>query len=126
ARRLAGHADDVAEMDVDLAGAARVAKELDPPRAVDEVDEHELAHVASAHDAAGETPRLGRLLPVRERLDLCTNGRDLDPVREALRQAHGRRVYVSGLPRSNDSTSARGAWQRHASTISFSSSSTGI
>ena len=50
----ARHTDDVAEQDVDLAGLRRLADHLDPARAVDDVEEHELAHVAARHRAAGD------------------------------------------------------------------------
>ena len=46
--------DDVAEMHVDLARALDRAEELDPPAAVDEIEEDELAHVAARHHAARE------------------------------------------------------------------------
>ena len=62
-RRLADRADDVAEMDVDLAGARGRAEELDPAAAVDEVEEDELAHVAPREHASGEPPRLVALGP---------------------------------------------------------------
>ena len=53
--RRARRADDVAEVDVDCAGAFLLAEELDPPGAVDEVEEDELAHVAPREYAAGDT-----------------------------------------------------------------------
>ena len=64
--RPAGRADDVAEVDVDLAGAVDRAEELDPARAVDEVEEDELPHVAAREHAAGE-PALARRLLARAR-----------------------------------------------------------
>src|SRR5438128_1263321 len=72
----------------DLAGALDGAKQLDPSRAVDEVEEHELAHVAARHHAAGEPPlRLGRGA-VLEPLRLHTDDRDLVAVGKPLRRAH--------------------------------------
>ena len=47
-------ADDVAEEDVDLARLRRLADHLDPARAVDDVEEDELAHVAPRHRPAGD------------------------------------------------------------------------
>ena len=85
-------ADDVAEVDVDLAGARGRAQQLDAAGAVDEVEEDELPHVAPRHHAPGEAPRLGGLRPVLERLRLGAHGGDLVAVRIALRRAfaHGR------------------------------------
>ena len=42
---MAGHADDVAEVEVELARPGRVGEHLDPAGAVDEVEEDELARV---------------------------------------------------------------------------------
>ena len=56
-RRPAGDADDVAEVDVDLAGALRLDEQLDAARAVDEIEEDELPHVAPRHHAAGDAVR---------------------------------------------------------------------
>ena len=63
ARGRAGDADDVAEIEVELTGAALVAEQLDPPRAVDEVEERELAHVAPRHHSPGEAELLRRSVP---------------------------------------------------------------
>ena len=91
-RRRAGDADDVAEVHVDLARALDRAEQLDPPAAVDEVEEDELAHVAARHHAAGEPAlRLGGRA-VLERLRLGADARDLVAVGEALRRGHGARV----------------------------------
>src|SRR3954452_14680302 len=53
-RGMPDDADDVAKMDVDLARALDWTEQLHPPRAVDEVEEDELAHVAASHHPAGE------------------------------------------------------------------------
>src|SRR5207248_11014843 len=57
-------ADDVTQVEVDLL----VADQLDATRAVDEVEERELPHLAPSHDAPGDSvlqlerlPRLGLL-----------------------------------------------------------------
>ena len=85
-------ADDVAEVDVDLARALHRAHELDAPAAVDEVEEDELPHVAARHHAAGEPAlRVGGRAVV-ERLRLGADGGDLVAVGEALRRRHGGRV----------------------------------
>ena len=82
---MPGDADDVAEEDVDLARLRRLADHLDPARAVDDVEEDELAHVAPRHRPAGDpADRVGRL-PGLERLALVPDRRDLVPVGEALR-----------------------------------------
>ena len=47
-RGMPDDADDVPEMDADVTDASGVAHELDPPRAVHEVEEDELAHLAPA------------------------------------------------------------------------------
>ena len=77
-------ADDITEEHVDLARLRRLADHLDPARAVDDVEEDELAHVAPRHRPAGDPARrLGRL-PCLERLALVPDRRDLVPVGEAL------------------------------------------
>ena len=84
-RRRAGDADDVAEVEVELARPLDGADQLDPPGAVDEVEEHELPHVPPGHDAAGEPPlRLGRRARV-ERLRLGADGSDRVAIAEVLR-----------------------------------------
>ena len=88
-RRVADRADDVAEVDLDVAGALDRAQELDPPAAIDEVEEDELPHVAPCHDSSGQTPGGVGVRAVLERLGLGANRRDLVAVRKALRQAHG-------------------------------------
>ena len=73
-RGRAGDADDVAEVDVDLARALDRAEQLDAPGAVDEVEEDELPHVAARHDAAGE-PALRRRRSRRSRAAPPRRGR---------------------------------------------------
>src|SRR5205085_8559652 len=72
-RRPALGADDVAEVQVDLARAARVAEELDAAGAIDEVEEDELPVAAPRHHAAGDPARLPRLLPRLQPLRLRAN-----------------------------------------------------
>ena len=68
-RRAAGHPHDVAQVEIDRAGARRVAQQLDPAAAVDEVEEDELPHLpAPEHAPGGAHDRLGlcaRLEPLR-------------------------------------------------------------
>ncbi len=75
-------------MNVDVPGPTDVAHELDSPRAVDEIEEDELPHLATCHDAAREAPLQLQLSAGLERLDLGPNGRDVVPVGEALRRGH--------------------------------------
>ena len=85
-------ADDVAEVDVDVADTPGVAHELDAAGAIDEVEEDELAHLATRHDAPGEPPRL---VEVAARLELVGGRayvRDRVTVGEALGGGHGGRV----------------------------------
>ena len=89
-RRRADDADDVAEVDVDLAGALEGAQELDSPGAVDEVEEHELAQVASRQHTAGEASRRPGLRTVLERPRLREDRCDLVAVGKALRRGHSR------------------------------------
>ena len=83
-RRRPCHSDDVAEVDVDLAGARCVAQKLDPRAAVDEVEEDELPHAAApehtagdAHGLAGLGSRLERLGTGPHRLDRDSAGKPL-------------------------------------------------
>ena len=92
-RRLADGADEVAEVEVDGARALGLAEELDPPGAVDEVEEDELPVPAASHDAPGETTFLAAFLAGLEQLRLGPDRRDLVAVGKALGKAgHGRRV----------------------------------
>jgi hypothetical protein len=92
-RRVAGDADDVAEVEVELAGTARVGQHLDAPRAVDDVEEDELAVPAARHHAPGDPDRLTGLDAGVERLGGRAHGSDLGAVGEPLRQpVHGGRV----------------------------------
>jgi hypothetical protein len=79
-------------MDVDVARLPRVAHELDPAGAIDEVEEDELSHLAPRHCAAGEPARVLRLRPGLERFCLGANRGDLVTVGESLRRRHGGRV----------------------------------
>jgi len=89
--RGAGGADDVAEVDVHPPDAVLLAEELDASRAIDEVEEDELAVLAAAEHAPAYAPRVVRLLPRLEALRLGTDRRDLVPVGKALGKAgHGR------------------------------------
>ena len=84
-RRLADRADDVAEVDVDLARARLRAEQLDPAAAVDEVEEDELPHVAARQHAPGQAALLGAFDAVLERVRLGADAGDLVAVREPLR-----------------------------------------
>ncbi len=90
--RLPDRADDVAEVHLHLAGARGRTEELDPAAAVDEVEEHELAHVPAREHAAGEPALLRAFDAGLERVRLGVHGRDLVPVGKALgeRLRHGR------------------------------------
>ena len=88
-RRPARDADDVAEVDVDVPDATRVAHELDSPGPVDEIEEDELPHLAPRHDATGEAPRFVELAAG---LDRVGRGADVDDgvaIGEPLRSRHG-------------------------------------
>jgi hypothetical protein len=92
-RRPAFGADDVPQVEVDRARAFLCAQELDPARAVDEVEEDELPHIPPSHDPAGDAARLLRFLTGLERLSRGADGGDLDAVRKPSRQpAHGVRL----------------------------------
>ena len=95
-RRRAGHADDVAEMEIELARALDRADQLDAAGAVDEVEEDELPHVAARHDPAGEAA-LRRVVGRAglELLGLGADGRDLVPVRKPLGKVIAARVYAA-------------------------------
>jgi len=88
-RRVADRADDVAQVHVDLAGARLGAEQLDPARAVDQVEEDELAHVAAREDAARESPGLGALFVRLQRLGFGADGYDLVAVGKTLGGRHG-------------------------------------
>ena len=81
-RDLAGcppHADDVAEVDVDLVG-----DQLDAAAPVDEVEEGDLAHLAPCHHPSGEPELLRLVLPTRlERLGLGPGPQRSRPGRES-------------------------------------------
>ena len=86
-RGRAGDADDVAEIEVDLARPARVAEKLDPAGAVDEVEEDELAVPPPPEHAAGEPPLVRPTrCPARATRTPRAHARDLVAVGKALRQ----------------------------------------
>ena len=70
---------DVRELD-----AASLAEELDAARAVDEIEEGQLAVLAPRHDATRETPLGLALLARLETLRLGADESDLVPVGEAF------------------------------------------
>ena len=96
APRASGNArrpDHVAEVEVDRPGLLLAAKQLEPARAVDEVEEDELPHVAPRKHAPRDAALLPALLAGLELLGLGAHARDLDAVRKPLRQGrHGARV----------------------------------
>ena len=102
-------ADDVAEVDVDLAHAVGGAQELDAAGAVDEVEEGQLAEVAAGEHAPGEAALVLGLGVRVEQLRLGADGRRLAPVGEALRRGHPGRPRrapaasptPAGLPRAS-------------------------
>ena len=96
ARRRAGNPDDVAQIDVDRPRAARVAEELDPPGAVDQVEEDELPHLPASDRSAGDAAFLVRFVSRLQLFRLDADGGDLVPGRETLGQAH-RRASLTGL-----------------------------
>jgi hypothetical protein len=93
-------ADDVAEVDVHVTGDGGIAHELDPRRAVDEVEEHELPHLPTGHDAAGDAA-----CPVELPAGLQLLGRgpylgDRVSIREPLRRRHaGQPIRLSARAR---------------------------
>ena len=95
ARRGAGDTDDVTQIDVDRAGAARITEELDAPRTVDEVEKNQLPHLPAPHYAPRKAPLVIGLAARLEPLRLGPNGRDVVPVRETLRQPHRRASLTS-------------------------------
>ena len=92
-RRPAGHADQIAEIEVDIDHASAFDEQLDPSAAVDEVEEDELSEVATAHHAAGKA-----ICPLAfgaglQALRIRASRVDGHAVREALGQrAHRLRV----------------------------------
>ena len=98
-RRPPAGADDVAEVDVDVAGASRVAHELDAPGAVDEVEEDELPHLAPRHDAAREPLVPSSLGAGLELLGRGANVGDRDAIGKALRRHQGETLSGCGRPK---------------------------
>ena len=82
--RLPRRSEDVAEVDVHLARALGRAEQLDPARAVDQVEEDELAHVAPRHDSARYPHRLVGVLAGLECLGGHPHGGHVIPIGEAL------------------------------------------
>src|SRR5919197_2194547 len=87
-RRRAARADDVSKVEVDLAGAARVAEQLNPPPAGDEIEENELAHLPPGHHPARQAALLARFCPGLELLRLRPDRGYLFAAGKSLRQAH--------------------------------------
>ncbi len=81
---MADDADDVAEQDVDIARLRRLANHLDPPRAVNEVEEDEPPHVPAGHRPTGDSTRCVGNLSRLDRLAFVPDRRDLCPVGKAL------------------------------------------
>ncbi len=81
---MAADAHDVAEQHVDLAGLRSLADHLDAARAIDDVEEDELAHVTARHRAARDPAARLRRLARLEWLALLADRGDLGPVGEAL------------------------------------------
>ena len=99
-RRRPDDSDDVAEAHLDVADPARVADELDPSGAIDEVEEYELSHLAPRHDPTREAPFAPSLAAGFHRLCLGADGRDVVPVGKALRRRHRRPAYPPVPPSS--------------------------
>ena len=89
-RGRSGHTDDVAEVDVDLAGALDRAEELNPAAAVDEVEERQLPHVAARQDAARQAALGVGLCAGLETRGFLADARDLVAIGEALGRGHPR------------------------------------
>ena len=84
-RGNAADADDIAEVDRDAAELIRADEKLDPPAAVDEIEEYQLPQVAPREDATREAMLL---LAFRAGLELGRLGSDrgdLLPVGEPFR-----------------------------------------
>jgi hypothetical protein len=84
-------ADDVAEVEGDQlvvapAQVVRARLELNPSRAVHEVEERGLAHVAASRDPARHAVRRIGFFAVRERVVSLAYLRDLDPPLERVRE----------------------------------------
>ena len=91
--RLADDPDDVAQVEVDRAGAPLLDQELKPPGTVDEVEEDQLPVPAPGQHAAGHSPLFLSFLARIEPLGLGPHRGDVDAVGKALGQSHGGRVY---------------------------------
>ena len=86
-------------MNVDLPRPLRRTDQLDATRAVDEVEEDELSHVAARHDPARKTP-LGRVVGRAglELLGFGANARDLVAVGKPLGERHSRASLRAACP----------------------------
>jgi hypothetical protein len=85
-RRGTGHADDIAEGDVDHAAPRRVAEQLDPPAAVDQIEKDQLAHLAPPEHPAGHTDGRVGLGSGLELLGFGSHGLERHRVGKALRR----------------------------------------
>src|SRR5262249_50234975 len=93
--RRTGDANDVAQVQLDRPRAARVAEQLDPARAIDEIEEDDLPELAPRHHAARDVARVGGLDARLQLFSLGADNGDLVRVREALRQGHRRASLTS-------------------------------
>ena len=117
-------ADDVAEVDVDLARALDGAEQLDPPGAVDEVEEDELPHVAPRHargrraGASSRASRPARAAPPRRGRRRSRRGRESAWARLMARESSGRPSSGSPHDRPADEVPAPSVARRapHAAT----------
>jgi hypothetical protein len=81
-------ADDVTEVEVDAAELVRPDEQLKPPAPVDQVEEHQLAHVAARHDPPREAMGAVGLVAGVEPLGLRPSRRYVDAVWKSLRERH--------------------------------------
>src|SRR6185436_18441638 len=101
-RRGAGHADNIAEGDVDHAAPRRVAQQLDAPASVEQIEKDELAHLSPPEHAAGHTDRRVGLGSGLELLGFGSHGLERHRFRKALRghrrslRRKPRRLRISG------------------------------
>ena len=86
--RVSGGADEVPEVDVDRAAAVLGTQQLQSPRAVDQIQERQLAVSTPRHDTAGHAALLGALRARVQAFGLFANRGDRVAVREALGRAH--------------------------------------
>jgi hypothetical protein len=67
-------------------GAILGDKQLDLPRAIDEVEEDELPHVPPGHDPPSDPPRLSGLVPGLHLIRVRAHGSNLLPIGKSLGQ----------------------------------------